>query len=434
MSNVAPAIPSTKSPKSRSGEADVVVIGAGIGGLSCASLLAKAGMNVVVCESHNIPGGTAHAWQRDGYHFESGPSLYRCALHVDDHGRICAAVVCHSPAIHMFLIPTHLSTHSGMDGSGREAYPLAHVLQAIDEPLDLIKYKQWNVLVPEGEFLTEVGCICMCVHILYTCCIHMHLHDHVHMQHTTPMSRACTCTCMQCTYCNSKKEIHKRTWQRTLCTHITTYNQVGAAQFCDVLAQIRGPDAVAEWKRLQEFMRPYASASTAIPPVALRFDPGALVTAVGRYLPSLLANGPAAAKLTGPFSDVGGYGWRGCWCGYGVCCLCMSVHTHSSSYTHTLTHPLTHPHPVAPHTTPNTPTKHTLPHTQLLDQVPIRDPFIRNWLDLLCFMLSGLPANGTIAAEVAFMFNEWYRPESYLEFPRGGSQAMVDALARCVCL
>ena len=29
-----------------------------------------------------------------------------------------------------------------------------------------------------------------------------------------------------------------------------------------------------------------------------------------------------------------------------------------------------------------------------------RDPFIRNWLDLLAFLLSGLPANGTIAAEV----------------------------------
>jgi len=55
---------------------------------------------------------------------------------------------------------------------------------------------------------------------------------------------------------------------------------------------------------------------------------------------------------------------------------------------------------------------------------------VLNWLDLLCFLLSGLPANGTIAAEVAFMFNEWYRPNSSLEFPQGGSQAMVNALVR----
>lgn len=60
----------------------------------------------------------------------------------------------------------------------------------------------------------------------------------------------------------------------------------------------------------------------------------------------------------------------------------------------------------------------------------ITDPFVLNWLDLLCFLLSGLPANGTIAAEVAFMFNEWYRPDSSLEFPKGGSQAMVNALVR----
>ena len=68
---------------------------------------------------------------------------------------------------------------------------------------------------------------------------------------------------------------------------------------------------------------------------------------------------------------------------------------------------------------------------QVTDGV-ITDPFVLNWLDLLCFLLSGLPANGTIAAEVAFMFNEWYRPNSALEFPRGGSQAMVNALVRSV--
>ena len=68
-----------------------------------------------------------------------------------------------------------------MGGRGRGANPLAHVLQALGEPLDLLTYKNWNVLTPEGQFLTEVG----------------------------------------------------------------------AYQFCDVLQQIRGPEAVQEWKRLQ---------------------------------------------------------------------------------------------------------------------------------------------------------------------------------------
>lgn len=60
----------------------------------------------------------------------------------------------------------------------------------------------------------------------------------------------------------------------------------------------------------------------------------------------------------------------------------------------------------------------------------VSDPFILNWMNLLSFLLSGLPADGTIAAEVAFMFNEWYRPDCMLDFPVGGSQAMVEALIR----
>ena len=43
-----------------------------------------------------------------------------------------------------------------MSGTGPAANPLALVLKAIDEPLELIKYNQWNVLLPEGEFLTQV--------------------------------------------------------------------------------------------------------------------------------------------------------------------------------------------------------------------------------------------------------------------------------------
>jgi phytoene dehydrogenase-like protein len=60
----------------------------------------------------------------------------------------------------------------------------------------------------------------------------------------------------------------------------------------------------------------------------------------------------------------------------------------------------------------------------------IKDPFIRNWLDMLCFLLSGLPADGTSAAEVAFMFADWYRPGVVLDYPVGGSGALVDALVR----
>jgi NADPH-dependent 2,4-dienoyl-CoA reductase/sulfur reductase-like enzyme len=44
-------------------EADVVIIGSGIAGLCCGSLLAKYGYKVHVCESHYHAGGAAHAFE-----------------------------------------------------------------------------------------------------------------------------------------------------------------------------------------------------------------------------------------------------------------------------------------------------------------------------------------------------------------------------------
>ena len=57
-------------------ETDIVVIGSGIGGLCCAGLLAKYGHKVLICESHSIAGGAAHSFSRQGYNFDSGPSLF----------------------------------------------------------------------------------------------------------------------------------------------------------------------------------------------------------------------------------------------------------------------------------------------------------------------------------------------------------------------
>ena len=58
---------------------NVIVIGSGIGGLTVAALLARYGQRVVVCESHAVPGGAAHSFSRQGFHFDSGPSFF-CGL------------------------------------------------------------------------------------------------------------------------------------------------------------------------------------------------------------------------------------------------------------------------------------------------------------------------------------------------------------------
>lgn len=58
----------------------------------------------------------------------------------------------------------------------------------------------------------------------------------------------------------------------------------------------------------------------------------------------------------------------------------------------------------------------------------IKDPWVRRLIDLECFLLSGLKAEGTIAPEVAFMLGE--RSRAGVEYPVGGSKAIVDALVR----
>ncbi len=52
-----------------------VVIGAGIGGLTTAALLAKAGLEVTVLEAHTYPGGSAGTFVHQGYRFDAGATL-----------------------------------------------------------------------------------------------------------------------------------------------------------------------------------------------------------------------------------------------------------------------------------------------------------------------------------------------------------------------
>lgn len=115
---------------------------------------------------------------------------------------------------------------------------------------------------------------------------------------------------------------------------------VGADQFCELLQSISGDSAVAEWRNLQQVMKPLAAAAVALPTAPVRFDWGAVQT-VAPFVPSLLKHAVRTPKLAGPFSKI-------------------------------------------------------------MDGI-VTDPFARNWLNMLCFLLSGLPAAGTNTAEVAFI-------------------------------
>mmetsp|Transcript_37286 Transcript_37286/g.117331 ORF Transcript_37286/g.117331 Transcript_37286/m.117331 type:complete len:193 (-) Transcript_37286:8-586(-) len=63
-----------------------------------------------------------------------------------------------------------------------------------------------------------------------------------------------------------------------------------------------------------------------------------------------------------------------------------------------------------------------------MDKFGMNNAWLRRLVDLECFLLSGLKADGTIAAEFASVFGE--SDVTPTEFPVGGSEAIVDALIR----
>eukprot|EP00884_Botryococcus_braunii_P008504 jgi/Botrbrau1/17655/Bobra.0166s0083.1 len=140
-----------------------------------------------------------------------------------------------------------------------------------------------------------------------------------------------------------------------------------AEQYRSMILRQGGPEALQQWRALEREMEPLQRGAALFPAAALRGDWGALLS-VARFGPALLSMGMMAGKLTGPFSNI-------------------------------------------------------------VDKV-VTNKWLRDFIDLECFVLSGMLAKDTITAEMAFMFMERNSGTSTIDYPLGGSRAIVDALVR----
>ena len=159
-------------------------------------------------------------------------------------------------------------------------------------------------------------------------------------------------------------------WGTVLPGGIKFAAKIGPEEFGDVLDTYGGDGAKEEFEALMKRMGPLSDAAQALTSMALREDAGAVVTLL-RYPRELFDTLKQGQALNDPFSSI-------------------------------------------------------------MDEMEIKNEFVKNWLDMLCFLLQGLPAAGTMNAVMAYMLADWYRPGVTLDFPRGGSGAIAEALQRGV--
>jgi 1-hydroxycarotenoid 3,4-desaturase len=105
--------------RGRSGERHVVVIGAGIGGLSAAIDLAARGARVTLLERHATPGGKMRELQVGGHAIDAGPTVFTMRWVFEELFQAAGTAF----AEHVDLVQAEeLARHSWLDGSRLDLY------------------------------------------------------------------------------------------------------------------------------------------------------------------------------------------------------------------------------------------------------------------------------------------------------------------------
>jgi phytoene dehydrogenase-like protein len=144
---------------------------------------------------------------------------------------------------------------------------------------------------------------------------------------------------------------------------------IGAENFEKILETYGGREAVDDWNMLASKLRPMSAGVKGIPHASVRSDAGILLTVGAKY----------------PMSFVN---------------VILNAPLFSESFN--------------------------------LDELGLKSEFLRNYLDMLAFLLQGLPADQTLKVVMAYMIEDFFREDAVMDFPRGGSGELMGALARGV--
>lgn len=144
---------------------------------------------------------------------------------------------------------------------------------------------------------------------------------------------------------------------------------IGAENFLEILRRYGGPTAIEDWNKLADALRPLTTGVMGLPSTAVRGDAGIFLTLVAKYPLAFLRVLKDVSKITAPFD---------------------------------------------------------------LEALGVKDEFLKNYLNLIAFLLQGLPANGTLTAVMAFMVDEFYKEKPVMDFPKGGTGSLARTLAHGV--